>query len=91
MIIKYWEGLFFSDDLIIFDETLNWGLFYFHEDRLYFGSDKIYDKEVEYEKIREINELKQKYFKKDNLSFSNEDKKKAVRDLKEKYNIDRIE
>lgn len=32
MVIKYWKGIFFSDDLILFDETLNWGLFYFHED-----------------------------------------------------------
>jgi hypothetical protein len=91
MVIKYWEGLFFAGDLIIFDETLNWGLFYFHEDRLYFGTDKIYDKEFEYEKTRELNELKKKYFNKDNLNFSNEAKKKAVKDFKEKYNIDRIE
>ena len=82
MVIKYWEGLFFADDLIIFDETLNWGLFYFHEEMLYFGADKIYDKEFEYEKTRELNLLKQKYFNKDNLNFSNEDKKKRLKTLK---------
>ncbi|MCL9810096.1 hypothetical protein [Flavobacterium luminosum] len=91
MVIKYWEGLFFADDLIIFDETLNWGLFYFHEDRLYFGSDKIYDKEFEYEKTREFNELKKRFFNKDNLNFNNDDKKKSVRDFKERYNTDKIE
>ncbi len=57
MVIKYWDGLFFSDDLLIFDETLNWGLFYFHEDFLYFGSEKNYDKEYEVEKTRELNAL----------------------------------
>lgn len=91
MVIKYWEGLFFAHDLIIFDETLNWGLFYFHEDLLYFGSDKIYDKEFEYEKTQELNELKRKFFNKENLNFSNEDKKRTIKEFKEKYNTDRIE
>lgn len=64
MVIKYCEGLFFADDLVIFDETLNWGLYYFHEDVIYFGTDKIYDKELEYQKTIELNELKAKYFDK---------------------------
>ena len=91
MVIKYWEGLFFANDLIIFDETLNWGLFYFHEDRLYYGTDKIYDKEFEYEKTRELNELKKKFFNRDNLNFNNNEKKKSIRDFKEKYGEDSIE
>lgn len=91
MVIKYWKELFFADDLIIFDETLNWGLFYFHEDRLYFGSNKIYDKEFEYEKTIELNELKEKFFNKENLNFNTEDKNKTIKHFKEKYNTDRIE
>lgn len=91
MIIKYWEGLFFADDLIIFDETLNWGLFYFHEEILYFGNEKIYDKNLEYEKTKEINELKHKFFNQDNLNFNGDEKKKAIKDFKEKHNSDRIE
>jgi len=90
MVIKYWQKLFFADDLIIFDETLNWGLFYFHEDRLYFGSDKIYDKEFEYEKTSELNELKNRFFKKNNPSLDNDEKKKAITDFKMKYNTNRI-
>jgi len=90
MVIKYWEGLFFADDLLIFDETLNWGLFYFHEDRLYFGTKKIYDKEFEYDKMIELNELKEKFFDKDNLNFDNDDKKKSVRNFKEKYKTDKF-
>ena len=91
MVIKYWEGLFFADDLIIFDETLNWGLFYFHEDRLYFGTDKIYDKEFEYEKTKALNELKEKFFKKDNSNIDDTHKKNMIRDFKEKYDTNRIE
>lgn len=90
MLIKYWEGLFFADDLLIFDESLNWGLFYFHENKLYFGTDKIYDQEFEYEKTRELNELKLKFFNKENLNFDHADKTKAVKDYKEKYNTDSI-
>jgi hypothetical protein len=90
MVIKYWEGLFFADDLIIFDETLNWGLFYFHEDRLYFGNDKIYNKDFEYEKTRELNELKQSFFDKENLNFSKEEKKKSILNYKKKYNTNSL-
>ncbi|MCL9807630.1 hypothetical protein NAT51_19060 [Flavobacterium amniphilum] len=91
MVIKYWEGLFFADDLIVFDETLNWGLFYFHEDFLYFGSDKIYDKEFEYEKTIAVTELKKRFFNRDNLDFNNDDKKKSIRDFKEKYDTNKLD
>jgi hypothetical protein len=91
MVVKYWEGLFFSDDIIIFDETLNWGLFYFHEDKLFFGNEKIYDKEFEYQKTIELNELKTKFFNKNNFNFNSNEKKQSVKDFKEKYNIDKIE
>jgi hypothetical protein len=91
MVIKYWEGLFFADDISIFDETLNWGLFYFHEDTLVFGTDKIYDKEFEYEKVKEINDLQHKYFNKENLNFDKNEKKQAIKDFKEKYNTDKME
>ena len=90
MVVKYWEGLFFADDLIIFDETLNWGLFYFHEDRLYYGTDKIYDKEFEYEKTRELNELRQSFFNKDNLNFTRDEKRQAIKSFKTKYNLSEL-
>lgn len=91
MVIKYWEGLFFANDFVIFDESLNWGLFYFHEDKLFFATDKIYDKELEYEKTLEASELKNKYFNKDNLNFTKEEKNQALKAFKEKYNTDTIE
>ncbi|MES2773958.1 MAG: hypothetical protein V4722_07225 [Bacteroidota bacterium] len=91
MVIKYWEGLFWADDLIIFDETLNWGLFCFHEDVIFFGSEKIYDKEFESEKTRERNEIKNRFFNKDNLNLTNNEKIKAIMDFKKKYNTDSFE
>ncbi|AFL83640.1 hypothetical protein Belba_0998 [Belliella baltica DSM 15883] len=91
MIIKYWKDFFFADDLLIFDETLNWGLYYFHENNLFFATDKIYDKEFEYQRIKDLKELKDKFFNKDNLNFTKEEKREAVRNFKEKYNTDSIE
>lgn len=91
MVIKYWKGLFFGEDIIIFDETLNWGLFSFHEDKLFYGTDKIYSKEFEYEKARDLEELKSKYFNRHNLNFSKDEKRQAIKDFKEKYNTDKIE
>ncbi|MBL7704218.1 MAG: hypothetical protein JNM21_01610 [Taibaiella sp.] len=91
MVIKYWDGLFSGHDLVLFDQTLNWGLFYFHEDFLYFGSDKIYDKTFEEDKIRELQQLQQKYFNKNDLNFTGPEKRQAIKAFKEKYNINRIE
>lgn len=91
MIIKYWKDFFFADDIMIFDETLNWGLFYFHENKLFFATDKIYDKEFEYQRIKDLKDLRDKFFSKDNLNFTKEEKREAVRNFKEKYNTDSIE
>ncbi|RYZ34398.1 MAG: hypothetical protein EOP49_34565 [Sphingobacteriales bacterium] len=61
MVIKYWNKLFFSDDLTIFDGSLNWSLFYYHEDRLIFGRDNIYDPSAENTRMAELDELKRKF------------------------------
>ena len=60
MVIKYSAGLFFAHDIVIFDESLNWCLFYYHRDELYFGYNKIYNKELEYEKWLQVNEVLKK-------------------------------
>lgn len=60
-VIKYCEGIFFSEDLYIFDQSLNWALFYHHENEIIFGSEKNYDKEIYYKKTEINNELKKKY------------------------------
>jgi hypothetical protein len=61
MVIKYCEGIFFSEDCFLFDQSLNWALFYYHEDVITFGSEKIYDKEIYYKKTEINNELKLKF------------------------------
>jgi len=49
---------FFAEDLIIFDEALNWGSSCFLKGELFYGTEKIYDKEFEHEKTKKLNELK---------------------------------
>ena len=61
MIIKYNQTIFFSSDVLIFDKTLNWCLFYFHHDHLFFGKGNVYDPTEEYKKMEQLNELKGKY------------------------------
>lgn len=62
-----------------------------HEDRLYFGTEKIYNKEFEDKKTKEVNELKNIFFSKKNSNVKSEDKKKAIEEFKTKHNQDRIE
>jgi len=61
MVIKYSDDLFHSDDITIFDKTLNWCLFYFHHDKMFFGKDNIYDPTDDYKKMEALNEVKKKY------------------------------
>lgn len=44
MVQTYFEGLFFSDDLLIFDQSLDWALFYHHEDYISFGNKNSFKK-----------------------------------------------
>ena len=61
MVIKYWEGIFFAEDLMIFDDSLKWGLFYYHESEVYFGSEIIFDRLAEEQKTIELNKLINNY------------------------------
>lgn len=61
MLIKYSGELFFSDDVIVFDVSINWCLFYFHEDRLFFGKDNIYDPAEDEKNMELISALKKKF------------------------------
>jgi hypothetical protein len=61
IVVKYAPDLFFSNDIVVFDKTLNWCLFYFHHDHLFFGKDNIYDSTNDYIKMDEISRLKKEY------------------------------
>ena len=61
MIVKYSDHIFPFDDTMVFDKTLNWCLFYYHENRMFFGKNNTYDtSEAESEMIA-LNERKKKY------------------------------
>jgi len=61
MLIKYSDCLFIMDDVMVFDNTLNWCLFFFHEDKMFFGKDNIYDPTEDLKRMEELNERKRKY------------------------------
>ncbi|NCI47018.1 hypothetical protein [Sediminibacterium soli] len=61
MMIKYIDHIFFGSDVMIFDKTLNWCLVYFHENRVFFGKDKVYDPAEDDLRMQELNERKKKY------------------------------
>lgn len=40
LVVKYFNDFQYSDDLTVFDESLNWALLFFHEGGIYFGSNE---------------------------------------------------
>lgn len=42
VLIKYFDSFYYggSDDLTVIDESLNWALLFYHEDEIYFGTNK---------------------------------------------------
>ena len=42
LLIKYFDCFYYpaSDDLTVVDESLNWALLFYHEDEIYFGTNK---------------------------------------------------
>ncbi len=61
MVLKNSEMLFFSDDVVIFDESNQWCLSYWHEDEIFFGKINISDPEVGYKEVEVMNEKEKKY------------------------------
>lgn len=45
LVVKYFDDFFYgmSDDLTLFDETLNWAILFFHESQVYFGTNEKYE------------------------------------------------
>ena len=61
MLIKYSDSLFLLDDVMVFDNTLNWCLVFFHHDRLFFGKDNIYDSKEDFQRMEALNERKKNF------------------------------
>ncbi|KAA5820116.1 hypothetical protein FPF71_17860 [Algibacter amylolyticus] len=49
-VVKYWDSLFYggSDDLTVFDQSLEWAALFFHEDQIYFGTNKKFEPIIEF-------------------------------------------
>jgi len=61
MVVKYAAILFGFDDTMVFDHTLNWCLFYYHEDRMFFGKENQFDGTENEAFLQRLNERKKKY------------------------------
>lgn len=40
ILIKYFDRFYYSDDLTVIDQSLTWALLFYHEDEIYFGTNK---------------------------------------------------
>jgi hypothetical protein len=42
LLVKYFDSFYYtcSDDLTVIDQSLNWALLFYHEDEIYFGTNK---------------------------------------------------
>lgn len=49
--VKYWDTIFYggSDDLTVFDDSLEWALLFFHENEIYWGTNKKFETEDKFE------------------------------------------
>lgn len=61
MLIKFSAGLFIHDDIMVFDNSLNWCLFFFHENELFFGKDQQYDPSENDKMMKALNERKKNF------------------------------
>lgn len=43
IVLKYSGDIFRHDDVVVFDQTFNWCLYYHHDNQLLFGKDNVYD------------------------------------------------
>ncbi|MEM6877329.1 MAG: hypothetical protein AAF544_02125, partial [Bacteroidota bacterium] len=55
--IKKSENIFHANDQIVWDNTLNWALYYHHDGELLFGYNRIYSATVEGEKKENDDQL----------------------------------
>lgn len=53
LLIKYFDSFYYgsSDDLTIIDQSLNWSILFYHEDEIYFGTNKEFSPSESFENI----------------------------------------
>ncbi|HEY2582349.1 MAG TPA: hypothetical protein VGI43_11110 [Mucilaginibacter sp.] len=49
LLVEYFDSFYYpvSDDLTVFDQSLNWALLFFHEDEIYFGANEKFSNYVQ--------------------------------------------
>ncbi len=50
-VVKYWDSIFYggSDDLTVFDQSLEWAILFAHYDKIFFGTNKDYELKAEFD------------------------------------------
>jgi hypothetical protein len=61
MVIKYAADFFIHDDVTVFDNTLNWCLYYHHDNYLLFGKNNIYDSTEDEKMMKDALERRKKF------------------------------
>lgn len=61
MVIRYSADLFTIFDIMVFDRTQQWCLFFFHENELFFGKEPFYDPTEAEARMQALNERKKKF------------------------------
>ncbi|WP_400191781.1 hypothetical protein [Hymenobacter sp. B81] len=61
MVMKYAADIFLHSDQLVFDETLNWGLFYYHHLPFTFGKNRVFDPEEESQRMYALHEMRRQY------------------------------
>ena len=61
MVIKYAADFFIHDDVTVFDNTLNWCLYYHHDNYLLFGKNNIYDSAEDEQMMKDALERRKKF------------------------------
>lgn len=54
LFIKYFDSFYYSDDLTIIDQSLNWALLFYHEDEIYFGTNEPYSPGENFDTVKFI-------------------------------------
>lgn len=79
MVIKFTEDLFFAQDQILWDKTLNWVLLYDHNEAFSFHRHRLYDIDMEYRLAQERKKIV------DDALAAGRQKEKQTRYLKNKF------
>ncbi|WP_306643937.1 hypothetical protein [Sanyastnella coralliicola] len=71
MVIKFSDDIFFAEDVVIWDRTLNWCLNYFHHDLFCFGKDRIHNSEVRAQEMKKTKDMINDMIRKNQESQNN--------------------